>query len=60
MTRASLDQLFYTSSAVHPAIVGLGLSQELLRKTEIVKKLLYCIATQGEQLDTAERNVKHK
>jgi hypothetical protein len=36
VTRESLDQLFYTSFAAHPAIVGLGLSQELSRKTEIV------------------------
>jgi hypothetical protein len=40
VTRASLDQLFYISSAAHPAIVGLGLPQELPRKTETVKKIV--------------------
>jgi hypothetical protein len=59
VTRESLDQLFYISSAAHPAIVGLGSSQELPRKTEKLK-LLYCMAIQGERLKTAARNVKHK
>jgi hypothetical protein len=54
-----LDQLFYTSSAAHPAIVGLGSSQELSRKTEKVK-LLHCMAIQGERLKIAARNMKHK